>query len=157
MMSARQIVGTYCEGRMCPRPEFFSGRGAILSDLNSDLLGMIHEGIRREIGAEAAKNFVQMVADIDVLSATFFLNSLYGLEANGWKWKKAKRKAKGIDHVDVGPDDGHRFAIGMATIGSWLGGGSERNETPSISSDFLEKHGFPRKCYYFDNINGYNG
>lgn len=151
MLSAHAIVGTYTKNRMSSRPEFYSGRGAILSDLNSELLEMIHEGVRREIGEKAAKNFVQMVADIDVLSATFFLNSLYSLEANGWKWKKRSKKAEALDHVDVGPDGPGRFAIGMATIGSWMGGGSERNETPMISSDFLEKHGFSGKAWYFNN------
>lgn len=154
MLTAHAIVGTYTKNRMSSRPEFYSGRGAILTDLNSELLEMIYDGIRREIGEAAAKNFVQMVADIDVLSATLFLNSLYGLEANGWKWKKRSKlskTSKATDHVDIGPDDGHRFAIGMATIGSWLGGGSERNETPMISSDFLEKHGFSGKAWYFNN------
>ncbi len=150
-MSAHAIVGTYTKNRMSSRPEYYSGRGAILSDLNSELLEMIHEGIRREIGEKAAKNFVQMVADIDALSATFFLNSLYGLEASGWKWKKRSKKAEALDHVDVGPDSPARFGIGMATLGSWMFGGSERNETAQISSDFLEKHGFPRKAHYFNN------
>lgn len=87
-MSAREIISNYCQGRMSGRPEFYSGRGAITSDLNSDLLEMIYKGIRAEIGAPAAMNFVQMVNDQPSLAATHFLHQLYELERNKWVWVK---------------------------------------------------------------------
>lgn len=139
-MGAKRIVESYTKGRMSGRPEYYSGRGAILSDLNSELLEAIFQGIKKEIGDDAAESFVGMVASIDRLSATFFLNSLYALEANGWKWVLAG-DSKASDHIDVGPDDDGRVAVGFASMASWMGGGSERNETFMISSDFLTAHG----------------
>lgn len=139
-MRARDMVSTYCEGRMCGNPEYYSGRGAIRSDLNSKLLEKIFQGIKKEIGDEAAESFVEMVASIDRLSATFFLNSLYRLEDMGWKWKAAETAAP-QDHIDLGQDGEGRLAVGFASMMSWMHGGSERNETFMISSDFLTAHG----------------
>ena len=47
---------------MSTRPEFFSGRGATTSDLNYETLTGIHDGIKKEFGDGAAKNFVLMVS-----------------------------------------------------------------------------------------------
>lgn len=49
---------------------------------------MIYQGILKEYGKDAAKQYVTMVAEIDVLSATLFLNSLYALDGMKWKWLK---------------------------------------------------------------------
>jgi len=37
---------------MSARPEFYSGRGAILCDLNSDILQKIYLGIEKEFGKD---------------------------------------------------------------------------------------------------------
>lgn len=140
-MSARQIVLVYTENRMSSRPDFYSGRGAILSDLDSDLLERIYKGVKNEIGNEAAENFVQMVADIKILSATCFLNTLYGLEVSKWVWKKSDRPDRAMDHIDLPHEHEGRFEAGMATIGAVLGGGLERDETHAIRGEFLQKHG----------------
>lgn len=46
----------------------------------------LHKGIKKEIGAEAATEFVQMMADASGSNATDFLHCLYKLEQNNWKW-----------------------------------------------------------------------
>jgi len=138
-LTAREIIGTMKD--MSARPEFYSGRGATGSDLDNRRLERIHQLIEREHGGEAAQNYVQMVADIPVLSATDFLLNLYRLDASGWEWNKGLLgNEKG---VDVGPDTGNgtREAIGFATIGAVLGGMSDRNETPYIREEFLRNHG----------------
>ena len=66
-LEAMQIV---MEAGMSARPEFYSGRGAISCDLNDKILEKVHKGVQREHGEEAAKQFVQMVADVPKLSAT---------------------------------------------------------------------------------------
>jgi hypothetical protein len=136
-LDARQIV---MEANMSARPEFYSGRGAISDDLNSKILEKVYQGVQREHGEKAAKQFAQMVADIPSLSATDFLLTLYRLESNNWKWnKKMLGNEKGID---VGPDygDGGREAIGMATIANILGGSLDRDETSYIRGEFLRNH-----------------
>lgn len=141
MMTAREIVSHYCQGRMSGRPEYFSGRGATLSDLNSDLLEMIYQGILKEIGKGGAQNFIKMVEDIDVLSATLFLNSLYELEARSWVWENSQQTSKASKHLDVGPEGEGRMAVGLASIGAWMGGGSGRDDTRQIRDSFLRAHG----------------
>jgi hypothetical protein len=136
-LDARQIV---MEANMSARPEFYSGRGAISDDLNSKILEEVYQGVQREHGEKAAKQFAQMVADIPNLSATDFLLTLYRLESHNWKWNK---KMLGIEKgIDVGPDygDGGREAIGMVTIGNVLGGMLDRDETSYIRGEFLRRH-----------------
>ncbi|MBS3142219.1 hypothetical protein J4464_02410 [Candidatus Woesearchaeota archaeon] len=126
---------------MSRRPEYYSGRGAIESDLNDTILEKVYQGIHSAHGKDAADQFVCMVVDMPRLTATDFLLTLYSLEAAGWTWDK---KYLGKEHgIDVGPDrgDGAREAIGMATIFEVLSGHSQRDETARIRGEFLRRHG----------------
>lgn len=80
-ISARKIV--YSVG-MSGRPEFYSGRGATMSDLDGDRLYAIYQKIAQELGTRQADAFVTMVKKLKTLSATNFLNALYALELNDW-------------------------------------------------------------------------
>lgn len=142
MMTAKEIIRAYCQ-RLSPHPDYYSGRGATVGDLNSEMLGQLHAGIVKEIGQKAGEQFLDMVSGIDVLSATLFLNSLFALEANKWKWKKRKKESKANDHIEItsSPDPDEKFVSGMVSLESWLGGGSMRDETPLIRDEFLIKHG----------------
>lgn len=142
MMTAKEIIRTYCQ-RLSPHPDYYSGRGAMVGDLNSEMLDQLHGGIVKEIGKKAGEQFLDMVANIDVLSATLFLNSLFALESNKWKWKKIKQVSRANDHIEItsSPEPDAKFLSGMFSIGSWLGGGSMRDETPLIRNEFLRKHG----------------
>lgn len=142
MMTAKEIIRAYCQ-RLSPHPDYYSGRGATAGDLNSEMLEQLHAGILKEIGKKSAEQFVDMVANIDVLSATLFLNSLFALEANKWKWEKLKKASKGNDHIEItsSPEPDAKFVSGMVSLESWLGGGSMRDETPLIRDDFLRNHG----------------
>ena len=134
-MDARQIV---METGMSARPEFYSGRGARLTDLDDRKLEVVYQGIRREQGEEAAGNFAQMVADIPKLTVTDFLLTLYRLEANDWTWnKKLTGKEDGI-YVD-GLTDAAKVASAFGTLGSVLGRMNEVDETCDIRRDFLER------------------
>ncbi len=76
------------EAGMCSRPEYYSGRGATLSDLNSKILDKVYSGIQKAHGKNAADDFTKMVENIPKLSATDFLLSVYRLEQNNWKYDK---------------------------------------------------------------------
>ena len=132
--------------RMSTRPEYYSGRGAILGDLDGDMLEGIHKGILKEYGKDAAKNFVKMVADIKVLSATTFLQELYQLLNNDWKYTEKKKHADGIavPKNDEGEYDESSMVsgmIGMVTAMTHNG----RDDTSSIRGGFLMSHGIKPK------------
>jgi len=103
---------------MSTRPEYYSGRGAALSDLNSEILQKIYVGIEKQYGVKAAKNYVRMVDDIKVLSATTFLEELYQLFYNDWKYVKKRSHASGISvpKNDNGEYDDNSALSGMAVI-----------------------------------------
>lgn len=123
--------------KMSARPEFYSGRGANTGDLNSTILERFHEVITLEHGKDAAKAFTLMVADMQSLSATAFLNRLYMLEADQWQYIPRDQDPL-ADGIDVGPDDDGREAIGMLSIAGAL---SDRpDETESIRGEFIRKH-----------------
>jgi hypothetical protein len=133
-------------------PEYYSGRGATLSDLNDRILEGIHNGIKKEYGADAAKNFVKMVSDIKVLSATTFLQELYDLFYNKWKYTNKKEHAAG---VAVGKDENGDYDL----VGGMFGMmeammGSGRDDTQMIKTGFLIRHGIKPKGHYYTS-NGY--
>jgi len=143
---------------MSTRPEFTSGRGAILCDLNGTQLEKIYQGIKNEFGEKAADNYVKMVRDIKVMSCTTFLEELYMLCSNNWKYTKKKTHAAG---VTVPKDENGEYDL----VGGMFGMmnammSSGRDETPQIKNYFLSNHGVKPKgrmvsngyevMYYFD-------
>jgi len=123
--------------RMSTRPEFYSGRGAILCDLDGKILEGIYQGILNEYGEDAAKNYVKMVADIKVISATAFLQELYELFNRNWKYKKKRNHASGIA-VQKNEDGTYDATHGVLGIMSSLF--NDRDETTIIKGYFLSKH-----------------
>lgn len=130
--------------RMSTRPEYFSGRGATISDLNSEILSGIHKGIKKEFGLKAAKAFVKMVANIKVLSATTFLQELYDLYSRGWKVKPKKLKdAPGIA-IAKNEDGEYDLASGLFGVSEFLNN-DKHNETSLIRGAFLAANGIKPK------------
>ena len=134
--------------RMSTRPEFYSGRGAITCDLDGQILEGIFQGIKKEFGEEPAKNFVKMVDDIKVISATTFLEELYMLCNNGWKYRK-KSKAHQASGISIpknenGEYDENSLTSGILGMFAAISNGS-RDETPVIKNYFLSKHGVKLK------------
>jgi hypothetical protein len=58
---------------MSPRPGYYGGRGPCRDDLNEQHLERLYQGLKTEVGDEAARNFVMMVEDLEDMSATAFL------------------------------------------------------------------------------------
>jgi hypothetical protein len=128
-MDIREIVQ---QAGMSDRPAYYSGRGATISDLNSQILQKIHESIVKNIGAEAGKEFIQLVDEIEVMSATGFLQALYSLARNNWKFDPAMVKSNGTDIDSEGSAWG-------TLLGSMSRG--KRDDSDSIKNEFLRKHG----------------
>lgn len=131
---------------MSTRPEYYSGRGAIMCDLNGKILEGIYQGILKEFGKNAAKNFVKMVADIKVLSATTFLEELYMLFGNNWKYINKKEHANGISvpKNENGEYDDRSVMSGIFGIFSAMSNNG-RDETMAIKNYFLSQHGVKPK------------
>jgi hypothetical protein len=121
--------------RLGTRPEYFSGRGATLSDLNSDILEGIYQGLLEVIGKTAAKNFVVLVARFSSLSATAFLNDFIQWYSNGCN----EYQTQATSDVDLGPDDEGRFPVAFATMASMMFG-NQRDDTNQIRYSFLTNH-----------------
>lgn len=130
--------------RLSTRPEYTSGRGAILCDLNGNQLEGIYQGILKEFGKKPAKNFIKMVADIKVMSCTTFLEELYLLHSNDWLYnnKPEEHQANGITipKNDEGEYDDKSMISGMFGMLAAMTN-SGRDETPQIKNFFLSRHG----------------
>lgn len=95
-VSVEEIIYGNCHGLLNPSPAYYDGRGNNLTDLNSRILEMVYGGIHKEINAEAAKAFVNMVKDMKNTNAKNFLEDLYRLERKEWKYSQPKMKVRAV-------------------------------------------------------------
>lgn len=122
-------------------PEYTSGRGATLADLDSSKLLKIQEGIKKEFGDAASKAFVIMVDNIEVLSCTTFLNELYQLFYNDWKVKPLQTPDQPGYDIAKNKDGEYNLASGLMTIANMMGASSQRDDTFVIKEQFLRSNG----------------
>lgn len=142
-ISAREIVRSV---GMSDRPEYYSGRGATISDLDGDKLYAIYQKIKQELGTNHADNFVTMVQRLKTLSATNFLNSLYILERYDWTDYISFRESNIYMYLNVADKELSAFSTIEET--SFGGIHSRRDDTEYIKSSFLLKVKYERKeCY----------
>ena len=95
-VSVEEIIYGNCHGLLNPSPAYYDGRGNNLTDLNSRILEMVYQGIHKDIGADAAKAFVNMVKDMKNTNAKSFLEDLYRLERKEWKYSQPKMKVRAV-------------------------------------------------------------
>lgn len=126
---------------MSTRPEYYSGRGATISDLNEQILFGIHRDIKKQFGEKAGKGFVKMVDGIKVLSATAFLNGLYDLFYNNWKYNDQQPNSITVPKDENGEYD---TTIGMIGVVESIFS-SGRDGTQQIKSHFLHSNGIKNK------------
>lgn len=120
---------------MCPSPSYYSGRGATMSDLDSNILEKMYQLIETHVGKDNADQFVRMVASIKVLSATDFLITLEGFVAQDFTWTNESRTS---DKNGVYADN---FGSALATVAEVFGNrGQRRDDTMTIRSVFLAQH-----------------
>lgn len=132
--------------RMSTRPEFYSGRGATLSDLDEKILFGIHKDLNKKFGKKAGNAFIKMIDGINVLSATAFLNGLYELFHNNWKYNEQKPESISIPKDK---DGNYNSTIGIVGIMESLFS-SGRDDTKRIKHWFLKCNGIER-TYYDEN------
>ena len=137
-------------GSMSLRPFYYSGRGAIRSDLEdkqleahwmcikSNEVKEVHDP-ETEFPLGASEAFVQMVASIPKLSATDYLKCLHALCRRGWVWDDAILESIGVSGISVGTKDDPHVGV-MGIIGA-LCGDNDRDETGWIRGAFLARRG----------------
>jgi hypothetical protein len=147
-MTARDIRIAY-NANCSERPEFYAERGHNKGDLNSNHLQELYNGVYKEIGQEAAKVFVNMVAEMtrqDSMRATSFLLAFYALGDNCWQPIAPTDQVK-ADVVAIGMlvADAHREsseaaqAMAAVVFGGVLGT-NDYCAAADISGDFLRNH-----------------
>lgn len=128
----RRIITT---SGLSDRPEYYSGRGAMLCDLNGNMLYLIYKKLAR-LDPNKGLNMAKMTLEMETLGATEFLENLYSLAANNYDLEKIKLSS---DNVSFGNSKGRSmYAIGLATIASTLGT-PRTDATPSIKECFINK------------------
>ena len=119
---------------MSARPSYYSGRGATLSDLDGEKLLKIQESIIANHGNDAGKSFFDMVVSMREMNATDFINNLYTLEANGWKWSAERAEKCGID-IEKDEHVRHNLVSALATAGAMMS--RHGDDTDRIKRYFL--------------------
>jgi len=129
--------------KMSARPEYYSGRGATISDLNEQILFGIHRDLKNEFGEVAGIGFVKMVNGIKVLSATSFLNGLYELFNNNWEYNERQPDSIAIPK---NKDGNYDSTIGMISVMESLFS-CGRDDTNQIKCRFLAYNGIKQEHY----------
>lgn len=132
--------------KMSTRPEYYSGRGATISDLNEQILFGIHKDLKKQFGEDAGNGFIKMVNGIKVLSATAFLNGLYELFYNEWEYNE--RQPDSIT-IPKDKDGNYNSAVGMISVMESLFS-CGRDDTQQIKYHFLCSNGVECKEIYND-------
>jgi len=149
LISAADIISKYTKGRLSARPDFYSGRGNNPGDLNSDHLEMIWNGVKTEVGQEAARAFVNMVAQMTTdASATTFLVSFNRLARNNWSLDQHVVPKSEIDSTCEALADATRtrgggaYAPAVLGILGLMGRSNQAQEGDGyvITGAFLKRH-----------------
>ncbi len=145
-ITAEEIIFRYCQGMMFPDPRYYAGKGNSLHDLNSSILEMIYAGVHAEIGADAARSFVNMVKNLKNTNATGFLEEYYRLERKGWKYAQPVMKVRVVDGSPTeeggAPTAAPRPAVKRMTeiLNAFRRSGSVVGHDKAVTEQFLKRH-----------------
>lgn len=115
------------------RAEYYSGRGAIMSDLNGKHLIAIYQKLAR-LDRIKALNMMKMTLHMPTLGATEFLESLYNLVENNYVFEKTIISTNNLSLGSARTEE--RNSIAIASIATFLCG-SKRDETATIKAQFI--------------------
>jgi hypothetical protein len=139
--------------RLSPRSGYYAGRGPMTCDLNSEDLERLWNGLKTEVGVEAARNFVMMVENLGDMSASAFLVSFEHYWHNKKRWDD--RKQGSGDGVALSGRGEALRTEGMFAILSALADKRPQEsrdfESDSIKRSFLTRHGVRSKCRVSNN------
>lgn len=142
MLNLRK-VHDWIKGRFVMDSGYYAGRGPTQSDLNSALLEMFYDGIKKDAGTDAAANFVRFVNKLDDLSASAFIVAFERFAANDCKTIKiAQDKGDGTRLTGRGAAlEAQAFAvIASAFAGPKRSEAELRQAHDGIKYQFIQKH-----------------
>jgi hypothetical protein len=80
---ASEAAHSWVNGRFIMRSGYYAGRAPSTGDLNSDILEMFYQGIKRDVDKEEAAWFVRFVNKLQDLSASAFIVAFEHFWASG--------------------------------------------------------------------------
>jgi len=139
----RSAVGEWTKHKFNFRSSFYTGRGSNSGDLDSSILEMIYQGLKRDVGVLEAANFAKFVNHLTDLSASAFIQAFEQFWATGCGVPSEPQR-KGTGNQLTGRDEEQIFE-GLALIGSALGGpqlspAMEAMLSQSIKAKFVYDH-----------------
>lgn len=143
--SPSEAISSWVDGRFSARSGFYAGRGPSVGDLNSKILEMFYQGILKDVGAEAARNFVRFVDQLKDLSASSFIVAFEQFWMNECQIVQIDQEAR--DRFRLSGHGDALFAEAFCTMASALGGSSadagprevEHLSWP-IKAEFVSRH-----------------
>jgi hypothetical protein len=137
-------VGRWCKRQFVLRSSYYTGRGVNQGDLNSEFLEMIYQGLKAEVGQEAATNFAKFVHNLKDLTASGFIIAFEQFWYSGCRDTNVSLSS-GVSNQLSGRGD-QLLGEGFALIGSVLGGGLSspkeiERESQSVKRWFIFYHG----------------
>jgi hypothetical protein len=134
MLDLQRLVHDWTKGRFVMDSGHYAGRLPTKSDLNSPILQSLYDGIKKELGVDAAKNFVRFVNKLDDLSASSFIVAFERFCAEGCKVVDIKQY--GVDRNRVTGYGAAGEMQAFAVIAEALGGRKRsEDEIRQISDD----------------------
>ena len=142
-MLNKEMVYTWLKGSFVLNSGFYAGRGPNKDDLGTRHLELFYEGIKKDVGNEAAKNFVRFVNKLDDLSASAFIVAFEQFIARNCTVVAIKQRKEDGNRLDA--RGGHLQAQGMAVIMNAFAGRRQsfdeiRSSSYEIKAAFIQKH-----------------
>lgn len=142
-LDIQSAVTEWCDRRFNFRASFYTGRGVNLGDLNSTYLEMIYQGLKTDVGQEAATNFVNFVDNLKDLSASGFIQAFERFWWSGCTDTYISLPA-GVGNQLTGRGDA-LIGEGFALIAAGMGGGLPSPEvieaqSRHVKAEFLKLH-----------------
>lgn len=137
-MSARNSVHSWVNGKFTLRSGFYAGRGVNSGDLNSKILEMFYQGIKRDLGDHIATNFVRFANKLRDLSASAFIVAFEQFWANDCTVTDIAQQSEDRNQLSGHGDALIGEAFGL--IGAILGGGNSQSDAEiKVQSFFLKR------------------
>ena len=136
-------VDSWTKGKFTMRSGFYAGRGPKSCDLNSDMLEMIYQGLKSDVGGKAPANFARFVNKLGDLSASAFIVAFEKFWQRGCAVINIRQEKQ--DHMRLCGRGTELVGQGLAVIGEALFGNRNSEEdiqrlSQGIKRDFVSKH-----------------
>jgi len=93
-------VSVWTNLRFCLNSGFYAGRPPSTEDLNSRILEMIYQGLKKDVSQDAATNFVRLVNGLSDLSASAFIVAFRSFLLGGCSQINVRQSKKDRSEID---------------------------------------------------------